>query len=168
MYSHLIAYAEELSDYWSIALTSSTATGTVLSTYGETYFTNIIADLRTAVPALFSAGVTVPAYEDVEWQKAQSEAIKGTWPFDWGGMSEYFGLPSSDEIFRTLAAFIVVFLIASLIMAKTNRTDFAVLGGYGLLIVLAVPGWISPVIVAGFTFLAVLGAALVFIVGKAS
>jgi len=168
MYSHLIAYAEDLSDYWSIALTSSTAAGTVLSTYGETYFTNVVPNLRTAVPSLFSAGVTTPTYEDIEWQKTQSEAIKGTWPFDWGGMSQYFGLPSSDEVFRTLIGFVIVFAISALIMAKTNRTDFAMLAGFGLLIVLAVPGWISPIIVAGFAFLAVLGAALVFIAGKAS
>ena len=83
-------------------------------------------------------------------------------------MSQYFGLPSSDEVFRTLIGFVIVFAISALIMAKTNRTDFAMLAGFGLLIVLAVPGWISPIIVAGFAFLAVLGAALVFIAGKAS
>ncbi len=168
MYSHLIAWADELSDYWSIALTASTAGGTVLSSYGEAYFTNAISGLRTMCPNLFSAGTSVPQYEGVEWQKAQSEATKGAWPLDWGGVSVWLGLPSGDEVFRTLIGFVIVFLLCSILMAKTNRTDFALLAGYGLLIVLAVPGWISPVIVAGFTFLSLLGFGLVFILGKAS
>lgn len=167
MYAHIIAYANELSDYWNIALTSSTAGGVVLSSYGEAYFTNMIPELRAMCPNLFSGGVTVPEYEDAAWQKEQSEVIKGTWPFDWGGMSQWLGLPSGDEVFRTLIGFVIIFFLCSLIMAKTSRTDFAMLAGFGLLIVLAVPGWISPVIVAGFTFLAVVAAGMVFILGKA-
>ena len=118
-------------------------------------------------PSLFSAGVIVPQYEDVEWQYTESEAIKATWPFDWGGMSEYIGLPSSDEVFRTLIGFILIFGLCAFLMAKTGRTDFAVLAGYGLLIVFAVPGWISAVIVAGFAFVSLLTFGLIFILGKA-
>jgi len=167
LYAHLIAYANELSDYWSIALTSTTSGGEVLSSYGEVYFVSVVAELGTMCSRLFAAGVTTPQYTDVDWQRSQSEATKAAWPFDWGGMSEYFGLPSNDEVFRTLVGFVIVFCLCAMIMARTSRPDFAMLAGYGLIIVLAVPGWMSPVIVAGFTFLSVLGAALVFILGKA-
>ncbi len=168
MYSNLIAYADELSDYWSVALTTSTAAGTKLSSYGETYFTNTITGLRTMCPALFSAAVTVPQYEDIEWQMGGAEATKAAWPLDWSGVSEWIGMPGDDEVFRTLIGFGLVFLLCSIMVATTNRADFALLAGYGMLFVFAVPGWISPVIVAGFTFLSVVVGGLVFILGKAS
>ena len=166
MYSHLIAYADELSNYWGVLLTVLTPAGLRLSSSGAAYFENAIPRLRTMCAALFAEGVIVPAYEDLTWRRTLADATVAAWPFDAGGISAWFGLPANDEVFRTLVAFIIVFFLCALIVAKTNRPDFAMLAGYGLLIVLAVPGWISPVLVAGFAFLSVVATGLVFVLGK--
>ncbi len=166
MYAHLIAYADELSGRWGILLTALTPAGKTLSSTGATYFESAIPRLRVMCPALFPVGVAVPVYEDVAWTRSLAAATLAAWPFDAGGISAWLGMPRDDMVFRTLIAFALVFMLCGLIVTATNRTDFAMLAGYGLLIVLAVPGWISPVLVAGVTFLSVVAVGLVFILGK--
>ncbi len=53
----VVSIANQLSDYWSVALTEAVAGGTVLSSYGEQYFTNAIPNLHTMCPNIFSGAV---------------------------------------------------------------------------------------------------------------
>lgn len=165
LYAHLIAYAEELSDDWSLALTTSTTSGMVFSSYGEAYFTNAIPELRSMSSSLFSSSVDTVGVEDVNWQPDRPSA----WPFNWTGMSGWLGLPtSSDEVFRNVIGFIIIFALSGFLMTRTNRIDIVLSAALGLLIVAGVTELMTPVIVGGFVFLAALVAGLVFIFGKAT
>lgn len=168
MYAHIIAYAEELSDYWSVALTTSTAEGTVLSTYGEAYFTNVVPELRTICPNLFTSSSETVTLVDTEWENPEATETTSSWPLDWGGISTWLGLPSSDEVLRTIIGFGIIFILCAMLASRTGRTDFTMIAGFGLMVIGAAVGMMSPIIVAGVTFAAVLLTGLVFLLGKAT
>ena len=77
--SDIIQIANSLSNYWSVALTTETAIGTLLSSYGEQYFTNAIPNLRTMCPNIFSGGVVAPVYEEKEFTKSYRDTLLGRW-----------------------------------------------------------------------------------------
>lgn len=52
-----------LEQEWSIDLIETSSTGTVLTLYGEDYFTNSISDLRNICPDLFYQSMTSVSYE---------------------------------------------------------------------------------------------------------
>lgn len=166
MYAHFISWATTLGDYWSVALTGQYAGETKLSSYGEAYFTNVVEGLRVMCPQLFSSILEVPSYEDIDHSTAGSENMSGNWPFDFGGISEYFGMPSSDEVLRTLIAFVIIFVVCSVMVGRGIPTSYALFGGFALLFVLAVPGFISLVIVGGVVFVVIIFAGLVFLLRR--
>ena len=77
--SNIIQIANSLSDYWNVALTTETAVGTLLSSYGEQYFTNAIPNLRTMCPNIFSGGIVAPEYEEKEFTKSYRDTLLGRW-----------------------------------------------------------------------------------------
>lgn len=167
LYAHIIGYAEELGDYWNLALTTSTPSGVVLSSYGEAYFTNMIPQLQSMCPNLFSAGVETVFVEDRDQDMSAANATMAWWPFDWSGASGWLGLPSSnDEVFRTLIGFALAFMLFALMIGRSIQMPLAMIAGYGLLFIMAVVGWVNPAILGGFTFLAVLGVGIVFVWSK--
>ena len=58
----VIGIANQLSDYWGMALTDSVAGGSILSSYGEQYFANAIPNLHTMCPVIFSGAVEAFVY----------------------------------------------------------------------------------------------------------
>ena len=163
MFSHLILYAEELSDQWSVALTTVTAEGSRLSGYGETYFSNAIPQLRVMCPQLFTSSVSTPTPVDTEWEGDTANTTISAWPLEWGGMSTWLGMPSDDLIFRTVIGFVIIFIVCTIALAQTQRTDVTVIVGFVLMVVAAGVGLISPLIVGGFVFVAIVLTGLVFI-----
>lgn len=166
MYSHLISWANTLGDYWSVALVSQYAEGNKFSSYGEEYFTNVIPSLRVMCPQLFAGAVETPVYEDIEYSIAGSEAMRSNWPFDFGGISSYFGLPESDEVFRTLIAFAIIFILGMVMVRQGVPTGHALFGCFALMFALTVPGLISLVLVGGVVFVVVLLTGSVFLLKR--
>jgi len=166
MYSHLISWADTLGDYWSVSLVSTYAGGDKLSSYGAEYFTNVVTGLRTMVPNLFSGAVETPTYTDITYNTSASDEAMDVWPFDMGGISEWFGLPSSDDVLRTIIAFVVIFIVAMVMARQGIPTQFVLFACFGLLFVLAVPGLISRLIVGGMCFVVILLTGLVFLLRR--
>jgi len=166
MYSHIISWASTLGDYWNLALVVGYADGDRFSSYGEAYFPNAISGLRVLVPQLFSGSVETPQYTDITYPTTGADAYKSAWPFNFGGISEYFGMPSDDEVFRTLIAFLIIFVVCAVMVRYGAPPPFALFAGFGLLFVLAIPGFISTVIVGGAMFLIVLLTGMVFILRR--
>lgn len=166
MYAHFISWANTLGDYWSVSLTGQYAGETKLSSYGEAYFTNVVEGLRVMCPQLFSSTLEVPDYEDIVYPTTGAEEMSDNWPFDFGGLSEYFGMPSSDEILRTVIAFIIIFTVCAVMVGRGIPTSYALFGGFALMFVLAVPGFISLILVGAIVFVVVVMAGLVFLVRR--
>jgi len=166
-YSHLITWAGTLGDYWNITLVQTQAGGNKLSSYGETYFTNAIPNLRLLVPELFSAYVETPQYTDIEWTETGANVTAGAWPFNFGGISQYFGMPSSDTALRSLLAFVIIATLAGVMISRGVPVPHVTLASFGLLIALAVPGFISLVLVGGVVFVLVLLTGMVFLLRRA-
>jgi len=166
-YSHLITWASTLSDYWNTTLVQTQAGGNKLSSYGETYFSNAIPNLRLLIPELFSAYVETPQYTDIEYVETGANVTAGAWPFNFGGISEYFGMPSSDSVLRSLLAFVIIAILAGVMVSKGVPVPHVTLASFGLLIALAVPGFISLVLVGGVVFILVLLTGMVFLLRRA-
>ena len=165
-YSHIISWASTLGDYWNVTLVQTYAGADKLSSYGETYFTNAIPNLRLMVPVLFSAYMETPQYTDVEWTETGANVTAGAWPFDFGGLSKYFGMPSSDSALRSLLAFVIIAIVCGVMVSRGIPVPHTTLAGFGLLIALAVPGFISLVLVGGVVFALVLLTGMVFLLRR--
>ena len=63
----VLYYADRLELEWALDLIQETSLGSRLTTAGESYFTNVIQNLRTISPACFSAGTSSPIYEDLDY-----------------------------------------------------------------------------------------------------
>lgn len=168
MYAHIAAWGETLGDYWSVSLVSYYADGSKLSSYGEAYFTNVITGLRAMVPDLFSGAMESPSYSDVTWNTSASDAMRDNWPFDMGGISEWFGMPSNDAVFRTLIAFVVIFIVGMVMVKQGVPTGPTLFACFALLFVLAVPGLISMIMVGGIMFAIILLTGAVFLLRRSA
>lgn len=166
MYAHFINWANTLGDYWSVSLVSQYVGDNKFSSYGEAYFTNVIEGLRTMCPQLFASTMEVPTYEDVHYPTTGSDQMKSNWPFDFGGISEWVGLPSDDEVLRTIIAFVIIFTVCATMVGRGIPPSYALFGGFGLMFVLAVPGFISMVLVGGLLFVVVLLSGIVFLLRR--
>jgi hypothetical protein len=118
------------------------------------------------VPSLFSGAVETPTYTDVTYNTTASDEAMDEWPYDMGGISEWFGLPSSDEVLRTIIAFIIIFIIAMVMVRQGIPTQFVLFACFALLFVLAVPGLISKLIVGAACFVVILLTGLVFLLRR--
>lgn len=65
----VLYYADILELIWSLDMVESTPIGNKLTTTGATYFTNVIANLRTIAPAAFPTGTYYPVMEDIDYSR---------------------------------------------------------------------------------------------------
>jgi len=63
----VLYYADLFELIWALDLIEETALGNRLTTLGESYFVNVIANLRTIAPSAFSAGQYDPVMEDLDY-----------------------------------------------------------------------------------------------------
>ena len=63
----VLYYADTLELAWSLDMVEATALGNRLTTVGTSYFTNVIANLRTMAPACFATGTVEPILEDIDY-----------------------------------------------------------------------------------------------------
>ena len=63
----VLYYADVLELIWALDLIEETSLGNRLTTGGESYFVNVIPNLRTIAPSAFSAGTYEPVMEDLDY-----------------------------------------------------------------------------------------------------
>jgi hypothetical protein len=163
--------ASELSAEWVVDLLSTGDSGqTVLSTYGELYYTAAIPGLQMMCPALFSTQIETPDYTKRAWSYTLANALRtkyaGTFVDDF--MTGYAGLFSMDKNsamdIMSIVLYVILILIsvikfkASLLSAFTN--------GYVLLELLMLQGFISMILVGFIAFLSVLLGGVVLLLNK--
>lgn len=66
----VLYYADQLELIWSLDLVESTPLGNRLTTLGESYFVNVIPNLRTLAPLAFSSGEVDPDYTPISYDTA--------------------------------------------------------------------------------------------------
>ena len=71
----IVGIANQLSDYWGMALTDSVAGGSILSSYGEQYFTNAIPNLHTMCPDIFSGAVEAFVYVPETYEQSGRDRL---------------------------------------------------------------------------------------------
>lgn len=161
--SNVLDWASSLSAYWIVALLSTTGSGgSVLSSYGVQYFTNVIPYLNLLCPSVLPTGQTAVAYEDQDFQAAGSTAVMSEWPFDFSGVSDWIGLPDENLLHIILMAGLLAF------MCVTLKLDSRLSGAaaFAAIVLAVIPGFLDPIVAAATIFVAILGLALVFILGK--
>lgn len=161
--SNVLDWASSLSAYWIVALLSVTGSGgSVLSSYGVQYFTNVIPYLNLLCPSVLPTGQTAATYEDQDFQAAGSEAVTSEWPFDFSGISDWIGLPDASLLHTILMAGLIVFICVTLKL--DSRLSIA--AAFAAVVLAVIPGFLDPMVAAATIFVAVLGLGLVFILGK--
>ncbi len=160
--TEVLGWASSLSAYWSVALLSITAGGNVLSSYGVAYFTNVIPYLKDLCPSVLPTGQTTISYTGKTFQGTGTAAVVSNWPFDFSGISEWMGLPNENLLHMILVAALIVFMC---VMLKLD-TKMSMTAAFAILVLLVIPGFLSPIVAAATIFVAVLGMSLVFILGK--
>lgn len=65
--ARVLNYADILELAWSLDMIEATSLGNRLTTTGASYFINVIPDLRTLAPAVFSNSTTNPAPEPIDY-----------------------------------------------------------------------------------------------------
>jgi len=75
----IMSIATQLSNYWSVELVESVATGNVLSSYGEQYFANVIPNIRTMVPNIFSGDIEAVVYVEKEHKQSYRDTLLNRW-----------------------------------------------------------------------------------------
>jgi len=64
----ILYYAQTLETVWGEDMILETALGSRLTTAGEAYFMNVISDLRSMAPGVFSAAEYSPTLEDLDYE----------------------------------------------------------------------------------------------------
>lgn len=79
----VLDYADILGNEWSLVMVEETPLGNKLTSTGATYFTNVIANLRSIAPAAFPTGTYYPIDQDIDYSREFSATItddSGTLP----------------------------------------------------------------------------------------
>ena len=94
--------------------------------------------------------------------------MSDNWPFDFGGISQWLGMPSNDDVFRTLIAFVVIFIVGMVMVRQGVPSGAALFACFALLFVLAIPGFVSMVLVGGLMFVIILLTGMVFLLRRST
>jgi hypothetical protein len=166
--AEVLSNATDLSTEFSEELISAGDDGTVLSTYGEIYFTNAIPGLQTMSPTLFSLQIRTPTYSKRTWATTFADAMQtkyaGTFIGDsMTGFAGMFSMQTSSAM-----NFVSIILFAIIIFVSTKwfkgTTVSAFLDGYGVLLLLMLCGFFSMIYAGLIAFLAIaLGGVVLFL-----
>lgn len=149
-------------------LAKSEAGSTVLSTYGELYYLDVIPQLNTMCPNLFSVQLENPDYTQRTWDTAFAENLETKYEDTIFGdfMTGFAGLFSSDvSTTMSILSLIVFAILVGLSVYKFKGTMLsAFIDGYALLILLMLMGFFSMIAAGGMAFCSVvLGGIILFL-----
>lgn len=169
--ARLLYIADQLELAWGVDLVETTATGTKLTAYGESYFCNAVENLRAACPDMFSASVSVPEFPEREHERTFLNYLEnqwgGTWVEEWA--QGYAGWLGMQQLLFTSLAF-MLFVVIMLVFAaqytmsvKPLMLMAAVLMIYGARI-----GMLAGIVPFAIAFLAALGVGYFFFYRQAA
>lgn len=94
--SRILWFADLLEVAWEVDMITTAQGGSYLTEYGQAYFGNVVPDLDTVAPYVFSSGTTTPTYPDVVHTFTYEDAIytnyiEGT-PLDLTNLADSWGV----------------------------------------------------------------------------
>lgn len=165
----IITSAMFLSTSFDEELLSKSESGTtVLSTYGELYYLDVIPGLQSMCPDLFSVKLESPDYTKRTWSMSIAEALQtkysGTFIYD--SMTGFAGLFSMDTSPAMNFLSIIMFAILMGISVWKFKASMlsAFVDGYALLLLLMLGGFFSMIWAGFMAFCStVLGGVILFL-----
>jgi len=161
--SRILWLADQLELAWAVDMIETTASGSRLTEYGESYFVNVIPDLRTMAPSAFVGQIIQPEVEKREFTEDYSDdlaASVGGTPLDLTPLADAFDL--SREVVTTVLYYAAVVVFLALLVSKIKNYKPAVLmtipciiGGafFGVpLVVTVLAGFFSLILIAYILF----------------
>lgn len=163
----VLQWADTLSAAWNVALTTTGATGTILSTLGVQYFTNAIPGLASTAPNLFSSALTAPIMDQTYQPPDPTVAavLEDESPIDTTGISNWL-LGGHNTAFKALLFAGFYALLVGILGTATRRMDYAFFCMLPILPIGAALGGINIIIIIVITFLVALAAAFTIIVQR--
>ena len=145
--ARILYLADQLELAWGINMTDSTGTGSYLSDYGETYFTNAIFNIRAMAPEAFAGRTIRPQWEYKEYTTSYAESRADSvidTPLDMTPVADWWGVSRmwTSSLLFMLGGILMLYCILSstgnyrpLVLLST---PLIIAGGYlGLLPLLA-------------------------------
>ena len=161
--SRILWLADQLELAWAVDMIETTASGSRLTEYGESYFVNVIPDLRTMAPSAFVGQIIQPEVEKREFTEDYSDdlaaSVVGT-PLDLTPLADAFDL--SREVVTTVLYYAAVVVFLALLVSKIKNYKPAILmtipciiGGAFLgvpLVITVLAGFFSLILIAYILF----------------
>jgi len=126
--SRILWLADQLELAWAVDMIETTASGSRLTDYGESYFVNVIPDLRTMAPSAFVGQIIQPEVEKREFTEDYSDdlaaSVVGT-PLDLTPLADAFDL--SREVVTTVLYYAAVVIFLALLVTKIKNYKPAIL-----------------------------------------
>lgn len=164
----IIDTATILEEEFSVSLLSKAESGqTVLSTYGELYYLDVIPGLQSMCPELFEVQLESPDYTKRTWSTTFAEALKtkyaGTFIYDFmTGYAGLFNLETSPAMNFFSSICFMVMVGFSVWKCKASVLS-ALLDGYTLLLLLMLIGFFSMIWAGFIAFIsAAIGGSILF------
>ena len=161
--SRILWLADQLELAWAVDMIETTASGSRLTEYGESYFVNVIPNLREIAPYVFVGQIIQPEVEKREFTEDYSDdlaASVGGTPLDLTPLADAFDL--SREVVTTVLYYAAVVVFLALLVSKIKNYKPAVLmtipciiGGafFGVpLVVTVLAGFFSLILIAYILF----------------
>jgi len=115
--SRILYIADQLELTWAINMIDSTGSGSYLSDYGESYFTNAIPGIRTMAPRAFAGSTTSPEWDAKEpvttYAEDRADSVEDT-PLDMTLVADWWGVSrmwASSICFMLGAVFLLFTLL---------------------------------------------------------
>lgn len=121
--SKLLYLADILEIAWSVDMVETTPVGTRLTTYGEDYLTNVIPNLRTMCPGVFSSAMEPVDYyrRDVTWGTLP-DTLRDQWDGTWLDTSDTATNLGVDKIWITGLIFIAALVAITYLITKKTAS----------------------------------------------
>ena len=161
--------ADQLEMAWSVDMIETAGTGSVLTAYGESYFTTAIDNLREFAPKAFSGMALVPVFPTKTYsqpaQAALTAAAAGS-PFDFTDLAAAWDIPLA--VLGNSLWFLVIIVLLVIITKAFGSYKPAMLFSTPMVIAGVLLGVMTLQVGMVLGFFALLATAYVFFFQKAS
>lgn len=122
--SKVLLLAVQFEGDWSVDMYEVLAgAGKITTTYGEPYFTTVIANLTVIAPDVFTAITTVPEFRERDYTQTEAETAEGRWvgvaPFDLTDLATRLGM---SRMWLTSFLFILFSAVAMILIARISES----------------------------------------------
>jgi len=114
----ILYIADQLELAWGIDMVDSTGAGSYLSSYGETYFTNAIPNIRVMAPRAFVGSITQPEWDYKEptttYAEDRADSVIDT-PLDMTDTADWWGISRmwTSSLFFMLGGILILYCMLS-------------------------------------------------------